>query len=319
MSAVTSTANDLIIGALSNINVREASEPVSANDAADALQTLNDLIDSLSTDKLFVYTAQESIVSWIPNQFKYTVGNPIGGTFSGTITSGSAVITGVTVPSNIVAGGSLSDFLAGIPAGTTVLSFNTGAGTVTMTANATATGGDTVTYTTPGNINIARPLRIRQGFTRITSSGNTGLDYWFDVVSIDDYNEIGYKGVSGPWPILVSYQTTFPLGTLFVYPNPSQGGEVHLWTDVVLSQFLTLTQTIILPQGYARALKKLLAIELAPAYGKNPSPELMRQAKESRDYIKAMNEVPVKRLRYDSAITRQNGKDAGWAQHGGFL
>lgn len=318
MSAVTSTANDIVVGALQNINVNEASEPLQPNDAAVALQTFNDLLDSLSTDKLFVYTAQESILAWTPNQFKYTVGNYTAGTFGGTIANGSPTITGVTVPANMVAGGDLSDFLGGIPAGTTILSFNAGAGTVTMSANATAPGADQITYTIPGNLKMARPLRIRSGFTRITASGNTGLDYWWDVCSIDDYNEIGYKGVSGPWPTLLTYQTTFPLGTIFVYPNPSQAGEVHMWTDVVLTQFLTLTQAISLPQGYARALKKLLAIELAPAWGKTPSRELMRQADESRMFIKAMNETPVNKLRYDSAITRSNGKDAGWIMHGGF-
>ena len=255
MSAVTSTANDLVIGGLSNINVREASEPLSPNDAADALQTLNDLLDSLSTDKLFIYTPVENILAWTPGKFKYTIGNPIGGTFGGTLTSGSPTITAVTVPSNLIAGGTLTDFLNGIPSGTTILSFNSGAGTVTMSANATVSGSDQVTYTTPGDFGIARPLRIRPGYTRITASGNTGLDYWFEVKNIDDYNEIGYKGVAGPWPTLVSYQTTFPLGTIWCYPNPQQAGELHLWTDVVLTQFLTLTQAISLPQGYARALK----------------------------------------------------------------
>jgi len=397
MSAVTSTANDLITGALRNIGAQEAGEPINANDAGDALQVLNDLIDSLSTDKLFIYSAIENIVAWTPGKYKYTVGNPVGGTFSGYTTTGSPIITGLTTAptvtfgvnaNGVTVGGTLTDLLAVIPAGATIVSYNAGvvsgmtftappvgssgtltstwggatglylftfsdgetrsgtltsgsaaitwspalvgtptaAGnqvnttTLTMSSNAlaTLTAADLITYTTPGDFAIARPLRIRPGFTRITSSGNSGLDYWWDVTSIDDYNEEGYKGVPGPWPLLVSYQTTYPLGTLFVYPNPQQAGEVHLWTDVVLTQFLTLTQTISLPQGYSRALKKLLAVELAPEYGKTPGIELMRQVKEARDFIKAMNETPVKKLRYDRALVRANGKDAGFIMHGGF-
>src|SRR5271170_1664155 len=390
MTAVTSTALDLITGGLRNINAQEAGEPINANDAEDALQVLNDLLDSLSTDKLFIYTATAATVAWTPGQYQYTLGNPIQGTFTGYTTQGSAVITGITNASSlnitfglnaagILVGGTLTDVQSAIPTNATIVSLNAGATsaitftvspsgtggtltvpwasasglylitfsdnetlsgtfingsaavswspaltgsptagaqvnttTITMSANAnqTLTAADSITYTAPGNFAIPRPLRVRSGYTRITASGNTGLDYWWDVCSIDDYNEIGYKGVPGPWPYLVSYQPTFPYGTLFVYPNPQQAGQVFLWTDVILTQFLSLTQTIQLPQGYSRALKKLLAIELAPEYGKNPSPELLRQAWEARTLIKSLNETPVKKMRYDSALMSGNGRDA---------
>lgn len=399
MGAQTSSATDLITGALRNINVYAAGDPLDPSDAADALQVLNDLLDSLSQDKFFVYTANESIVQWTPGQFQYSIGNPIQGTFTGYTTSGSPIITGITnAPSlNITfgvnasqqtVGGTLTDTLAAIPSGATIVSLNTGstsaitftAGptgsgatlnatwsgatglylitfsdgetrsanftngsasvtwspaltgtptasdnqvnttTITMSQNATQTltSLDSISYTAPGNFAIPRPLRFRPGYTRITASGNTGLDYWWDVCSLDDYNEIGYKGVPGPWPYLICYQPTFPYGTLWVYPNPQQAGQVFMWTDVLLANLTSLSQTFSLPQGYARALKKLLAIELAPEYGKNPSAELMRQANESRTLIKGLNQVPVKKLRFDSAIMAGNGKDASFILHGGF-
>lgn len=397
MGAVTSNALDLITGALRNINVQAAGEPLAPNDSADALQVLNDLLDSLSTDKLFVYTANEAILAWTPGQFQYSIGNPTQGTFTGYTVSGSPLITGITNPgsltitfginaSGVTVGGSLTDTSGAIPAGTTIVSLNTGATTnitfttsptglggtitgwaggvvtglitfndgetrtatvsnagvatwapaitgtplaagnqintttLTMSANAnqTLTAADQITYTAPGNFAIPRPLRVRSGYTRITASGNTGLDYWWDVCNLDDYNEIGYKGVPGPWPYLVCYQPTYPYGTLWVYPNPQQAGQVYFWSDVILANLLTPTQTISLPQGYARALKKLLAIELAPEYGKSPSPELLRQAWEARQFIKNLNDVPVKKLRYDSALMAGNGKDASFIMHGGF-
>jgi hypothetical protein len=326
MGAVTSTALDLITGALRNINALEAGEPIQPNDAADALQVLNDLLESLSTDKLFVFTANQNIVAWTPGQFQYTIGNPVQGTFVGTANIGTPFITGVTTPLVLTfginaigqtVGGSVTDTSGAIPPGATIVS-QTGT-TVTLNANCTSTAtGDLFTYTAPGNFAIPRPLRLRPGYTRITASGNTGLDYWFDVCTLDDYNEIGYKGVPGPWPYLVCYQPTYPYGTIWVYPNPQQAGQVFLWTDVILTDFTTTTQTIQLPQGYSRALKKLLAMELCPEYGKNPSAELARQAWEARNFIKSLNETPVKKLRYDSALMSGNGKDASFIMHGGF-
>jgi hypothetical protein len=397
MGAVTSTALDLITGALRNINQYAAGEPLDATDAADALQVMNDLLDSLSTDKLFVYTANESILAWTPGQFQYSIGNPEASEAFGAYTvAGSNSLCGITASLDIAfglnaegtqVGGTLSDTLGLIPSGTTIVAFNQGstsaitftasptgttatlnaswsgtsgtylvtfsdnetiptafvngstgvtfaqtiAGTptanaqvnttiLTMSANAIATtiAADLISYTVPGNFAIARPLRVRSGFTRITASGNTGLDYWWDVCNIDDYNQIGYKGVPGPWPYLLCYQPTYPYGTIWVYPNPQTAGQVYLWTDVILSQFTELNQTIQLPQGYARAFKKLLALELCPEYGVTPSAELLRQTKEARTFIKNLNSTPVKKLRYDTALTFANGRDASFIFHGGF-
>jgi hypothetical protein len=328
MGAVTSSGLDLITGALRNLGVQAAGEPVDASDAGDALQTLNDLLESLSTDKDFVYSTNYNKLAWTPGQYDYTIGNPVQGTFNGTLTQGTPFITGVTSTltlttglnsAGVVVGGTLTDTGGLIPAGTTLLPTTLATGNLTMSANATGSvSTDLITYTAPGNFAIARPLRIRPGYTRITASGNTGVDYSFDISSFDDYNEIGYKGVPGPWPYLVCLKPDFPLAHIFVYPNPQQAGEVHFFTDVILADLTSTTSTFSLPQGYSRAIKKLLAIELAPEYGKQPSPELLRQAWESRQFIKAMNASPVKKLRFDSALMAGNGKDASFIMHGGF-
>lgn len=315
------TANELITDALYDINVMSPGQPLAPNNAANALRKLNDLLDSLSADQDFIYTTTENILAWTPGTYKYTIGNPIGGTFTGTLVGGNAVISGVTVPSTLVVGGDLSDTQAGVPAGATVLSFNAGAGTVTMSAPAlfTVNPAEQFTYTTPGLLKIARPLRINSGYTRITSSGNTGLDYWFECHNaIERYNEVGYKGVSGPWPTMLTYQPTFPLGTVWLYPNPTNAGEVHLFTDLILSNFPNINTNVNLPQGYTRALKKLLGLELCPSWGKNPSTELKRQAAEARGFIKGLNASPVTTLRYDTAIVRSQQNDASWIMDGGF-
>ena len=397
MSAVTSTANDIITGALRQINQYAAGEPLDANDANDALQVLNDLIDSLSNDKLYIYTANENIVAWTPGQFQYSIGNPAAAQpFAAYTVSGSPTLVGITTSptvqfginsEGVQVGGTLSDTLGLIASGATIVSLNAGSTsaitfasaptgsswtlssawsgtsglylvtfsdnetipatftktsttvmgaasltgtpstsaqvnttTVTMSANAIATtvAADSVSYTLPGNFAFPRPLRVRPGFTRITTSGNIGLDYWWDVCTLDDYNQIGYKGVPGPWPYLVCYQPTYPYGTLWVYPSPQVAGQVYLWTDILLMELTSLTQTIQLPQGYARSLKKLLALELCPEYGKVPTQEMLRQANEARVLIKNTNMSPVKKLRFDTALMNSNGRDASFILHGGF-
>jgi hypothetical protein len=320
MSTISSTAQDLITGALRNINVLEAAETPSASDSADALQVLNDLLESWSIDHLNVYSVVENILTFTPGQYQYTIGNPVGGTFTGTVTSGSPTITGVTVPTNMIVGGTLTDVQAAIPSGTTITAIGTN--TITMSANALSTPGapETITYTVPGNFNIARPLRITNSFTRITASGTSGLDYPIDFEGgRDKYTAIGLKGLQGPWPIVGWYNPTYPYGNVYFYPNPSSAGQLHLFTDTIFTDFTTLTQSIALPQGYARALKKNLAIELAPEYGASVSPTLQRQADESLKMIKSLNSTPAVQAFYDTDIVRSRRNDAGWILSGGFI
>lgn len=325
---MATTALDIITGALLNINSYSPGETLANSDAQVALNVLNDLLDSLSTDQCFVYTQTETIFPWIAGQYQYTVGNPIGGTFVGTVTGGSPTITGIaTIPGNLILGGTLTDQGAVIPSGTSLVPAPTtilaiGASTVTMSANASATPAinpDTMTYTVPGNIPMGRPLRFRDGFTRANTSGISNLDYSFQMISFDRYKEELLKNVQGPWPYVAAYQPTFPYGTLYVYPAPGSNYTAHLFTDLIINDFAATTTVYSMPQGYSRALKKLLALELAPNYGKTPSPLLITQAKEAKELIKSVNDTPVVTLKFDSAIATSQVNDAGWITRGGFV
>jgi hypothetical protein len=321
------TALDIIQGALLNINSYSPGETVSPADAQVGLAILNDLIDSLANDECFMYTQVETIFPWVAGQYQYSVGNPVGGTFLGNVTGGSNVINGIIpVPSDVAIGSVLTDqqgvltagtALAPIPVTVTALAVNA----VVISAPATATPAinpDQVTYTVPGNIPMDRPLRFRDGFTRATASGNANLDYSFEMVSFDRYKEELLKNVQGPWPYIAAYQPTFPYGTLYVYPSPGAAYTGHLFTDLLIIKWAATTTSYNLPQGYSRALKKLLGLELAPIYGKTPSPQLITQAKEAKEYIKGTNDTPVVTLRFDTAISRSQTHDQRFITDGGF-
>lgn len=315
------TALDIITGALRRINSYQSGEQIAPSDAQDCLDTLNDLLDSWSTDKLHVYGSNENILQWVNGQNQYKIGNPtctdIGEPpFVGALTGGSPTINVTSIPADLKVGATLTDSANVIPAGTTVAAI--GANTVTMSANAKATpanGNPQITYTIPGDFAIARPLRITGGYTRINE-----LDFWLDVYTTQDqYNAILFKAQPGPWPTVAWYNNQMPYGILNVYQTPGQNAELHLFTDTILAQ-LTLDQTFILPPGYARALKWCLAEELWQEYwSPAPIPEgIKKKAAESLGLIKALNAQPAGRARYDRAIIRGNRPDGGWITHGGF-
>jgi hypothetical protein len=323
---MASTAADIVQGGLLNINSYSPGEPLSTYDASVGLNALNDLLDSLSNDEAFVFTQVENIFPWVGNQYQYSVGNPIGGTFYGTVTSGSPIISGIaSLPANLAVGATLTDLGAAIPIGTALAPVPTlvssiGSTNLIMSANAllTPANPDQITYTVPGNIPMNRPLRFRSGFTRTSTSGIANLDYTLEFTDFDNYKRELLKNVQGPWPYIAAYQPTFPYGTLYVYPAPAANYTAHLFSDLIITEYATINTAYSLPQGYTRALKKLLGLELAPIYGKTPSAELRMQAKEAKMLIQGTNSTPVKIMQFDTAICRSSTKDASWAQDGGF-
>jgi hypothetical protein len=135
-------------------------------------------------------------------------------------------------------------------------------------------------------------------------------------ISNDEYTNIGFKSVAGPWPTAVYLNSDFPLASLFFFPNPSQAGALHLWTDSLFSAFATVNTVVNLPQGYVRALKWNLALELAPEYNKTITPALAMAARDSKAVLKALNATPTPQASFDTPRGRFN--DAGWIMHGGF-
>lgn len=310
------TANELILGALRFINSYAPGESLDSADANDALETLNDLLDSWSTDEASVFATVENILTFVPGKYQYTVGNYDAGTFAGIVTNGLDVITSATVPNDMVIGGDLTG--VGIPSGTTIVSFNPFTNTVVMSQNGTVTHGpQQIGYTIPGDFKIPRPLRVYDSFTRINTQG-AGLDYPIEIISEQRYIEIGYKAISAPWPIVAWYNPTMPLGNIYFYQNPSDSAELHLFTASILTNFADLTTDVRLPQGYSRALKRCLAREIAPEFGAAWTAQHERLAKEAYDYVKSLNQVPVPVARYDAELIQHQRTDAGWILYGGF-
>ncbi|MDE2105120.1 MAG: hypothetical protein KGL39_48275 [Patescibacteria group bacterium] len=332
MVATTTSALDLIIGALRNINALESAEVPNASDSNDALQVLNDMLESWTIEKLLVFSSTENRFVFQPGVYQYTIGNYEAGNFTGTLTSGSNIISGVTIPTNIIVGSMITDVQAAIPTKTPTKVTAIGTNTLTLSANAlfTVATPENFTYTIPGAIGydsttgnpIPLPVRITNAFTRITVGNGDpmiqGLDYQIRIIPRDKYTALGLKGIAGPWPTDLYYDRTYPLGNIYFYPNPSMAGELHYWTDTILSDLEDINAPIDLPQGYARAIKTNLAIELAAEYGKAIPPSLAMRAKEAKALIKSLNAIPEIQAFFDQHILKSRRADAGFILHGGF-
>ena len=71
---MATTAADQINGALRLIGMLAEAETPSAATAQDALNALNQMIDSWNTERLSVFSTQDQVFTWTPNQIHRTLG-----------------------------------------------------------------------------------------------------------------------------------------------------------------------------------------------------------------------------------------------------
>jgi hypothetical protein len=320
---------DIISRALKDIGALEAGETPTSDAATDALDMLNDLIDQWSNEDMMVFNVTEIIFPVIAGQTQYTIGpvastaNFIGASFTGSITAD--VLTVTAIASGAVAQGqTLSG--TGITSGTKIVDFLTGAG---GNVNEQGTYKLNISQTTASTTITAyyeKPLNINSAFVRINTNSNNqpvingGLDYPISVLALQDYEMIGLKTMSGPWPKALYFNPGADTGNLFVWPNPSQG-EMHLFANTLFSRYNTLYDAIVLPQGYSMCLRWCLAERLMPMYGKASQVQIAMingLAAQSKATIKRTNMSPLQVARYPDSLMNSRSKDAGFILTGGF-
>ena len=316
---------DIISRALKDIGALEAGETPAPADAQDAFDMLNDMLDQWSNEQMMVFYKTEIIFTLTQGQTQYTIGpgGQIGGTLTGSISGTTLTVTDVS-DGAIALGMTLSG--SGIAAGTKIVRFGSGAG-----GNVNSDGTYTVNISqTAASTTISafyeRPLSINSAFVRVNTNENGqpilngGLDYPITILNLENYELIGLKTLNGPWPRALYYQPSETLGTITVWPNPSQG-EMHIFADTLFQRFGSINDEIIIPQGYFMALRWCLAERLMPMYGK-ASPTQIQMingfAGHAKATIKRTNMRPVQVARFEDTLIVGKRADAGWILSGGF-
>lgn len=304
-------AVDLVTRALRSIGAFAPGDSIDAEDANDALDTLNDMLETWSNSTMMVNYITEIIFTLVSNTYQYTIGQggSIGGSVTGSI-SGTTLTVSAVSTGNIALGQYITG--TGITSGTQIVKFLTGAGstgTYQVSASQTVSSTTITTY-------YQRPLRINSAYVRVSS-----LDYPIVPVNVEQYELIGFKTLQGPWPRILYYQPSSPVGNITFWPVPGSG-EVHMFAETVLQGFANLSDTVTLPQGYNMAIRWNLAELMMPEYGiKDPAivQMVMKNAADSRAWIKRTNMNPPQVARFDDAlISMSRRNDAAWIYSGGF-
>ena len=154
-----------------------------------------------------------------------------------------------------------------------------------------------------GNFVGNRPIQLDDG---TYFKAPSGVSYGIKFINQDQYNGIAVKTSTSTFPQVIFVNNTFPDVEMYLYPKPTQDLEWHFISVQELSQPALLSTDLFFPPGYMRCFAYNLAMEIAPEFGVEPSPQVQRIAMTSKRNLKRINNpYDVMSLPYAVVANRQ--------------
>jgi hypothetical protein len=138
-----------------------------------------------------------------------------------------------------------------------------------------------------GNFVGNRPVLLDEA-TYYRDAG-TNVSYGIKFINQQQYDGIAVKTVTSTYPQVIFVNMTYPDATMTVYPQPTRDLEWHFISVNELTNPATLATNLTFPPGYLRAFVYNLAMEIAPEFGVEPSPQVTRIAMTSKRNLKRIN------------------------------
>ena len=134
----------------------------------------------------------------------------------------------------------------------------------------------------------------------------TNVSFGIKIINQQQYDGIAVKTVTSTYPQVLWINMTYPNIEMYIYPVPTRLLEWHFISVEELSNPATLSTNLTFPPGYLRAFTYNLAMEIAPEFGVEPSPQVRRIAMTSKRNLKRINNPDdVMSLPYSLVATRQ--------------
>jgi len=155
-----------------------------------------------------------------------------------------------------------------------------------------------------GNFIGLRPVLLDE--STYYRDASTNVSFGIKFINQQQYNGIAVKTVTSTYPQVIFVNMGFPDVTMTIYPQPTRDLEWHFISVQKLDEPATLVTDLLFPPGYLRAFTYNLAMELAPEFGIEPSPQVQRIAMTSKRNLKRINNPDdVMSMPYAIVATRQ--------------
>jgi hypothetical protein len=134
----------------------------------------------------------------------------------------------------------------------------------------------------------------------------TNVSFGIKIINQQQYDGIAVKTVTSTYPQVLWVNMTYPNIEMYIYPVPTRLLEWHFVSVEELTSPATLATDLTFPPGYLRAFTYNLAMEIAPEFGVEPSPQVQRIAMTSKRNLKRINNPDdIMSMPYSLVATRQ--------------
>lgn len=217
--ATQMTARKLIQDSMRTINVLASGETPTADEAADCLSILNEMVEAWALETLMLYHTPQFVFSITPGQQVFTIGP----------------------------------------------------------------GGD---FDMP-----YRPIEIDRLYYRQQEGAPNELDLPIIILTPDEFRGIRTKRTTSTIPTWAYVDYDYPLVTIQFWPIVREGDKkVVVYPLATLQQISDLDTLISMPEGYARALRFNLAVEISPEFSRPVTGDVATMAADSLKKIKRRNQ-----------------------------
>lgn len=167
------------------------------------------------------------------------------------------------------------------------------------------------TVGTGATINIDRPVNAsRLRFGLLDSSSSPALERAMANYTEQQYQAIGLKTLTSPYPKGFYYNPTMSTGTMIPWPVPTASNLQGVVYASAPAGELALTDVLALPQGYRRFYRDNLAVELETDFGVKAAPSLVQSAIDSKAMVKRAN-VRISEMSNEGAALNGSVR-SGW-------
>lgn len=167
-----------------------------------------------------------------------------------------------------------------------------------------ATGAMTYTIGPGATVNTERPTHITAAAWR---NGTLPADLVYQLrvmVNLEDWQKLTTQALQA-WPSAVLYEPTFPMGTLYVWPQTS-GGQFELIDKYPLPTYASIGDDLLLPPEYEAPLRFNLAVWIAAAFSTPLRPDIERLASRTLRVLKRSN-TRVRNLQMPAGVPSGQG------------
>jgi hypothetical protein len=165
-----------------------------------------------------------------------------------------------------------------------------------------------ISAATDSDLVLERPSKIIQaGLIWINATPN--VETPLRVLTQQEWAAYSPKDMTSTAPSYLYYETTIPTGTIYLRPIPTTANKFSIYAWQTLQTIGALSDEMMLPWGYQRALEYNLAYELAQRYPKRQKmqPSAIGIARESKAWIKSIN-APDLQMRCESGLLGAGGR-----------